>query len=126
MAVYKDEVVYEDPTCLDASQGVDVLSASPAYNNGRNYGIISVTHGAKFVGDSNRHGATQSVCVEPGRELRVLAALGDKLRGVRDGDANGTIVVTVDRLRGIAMRLGLSEEQALTLCRQAAKPVRAR
>lgn len=125
---YESQVVYRDPTCTDTERfGIDVLSVTPPEHDGRVYGVISITHGARFQDGLDNEGQRQSVCVKPGDELRMLAALGDKLRGVREGDPNlnnSTLVVTASRLKEIAMRCGLTEAQAMRLCRLAAKPVR--
>lgn len=110
MSIHRDDVIYADPT-----NKRDVLSATPS--NGASYGTISVTHGTYFNnGFYDNHGRTQSVCVKPGEELAVLAALGDQLRGIRpDEPDNRTIVGTVAALKELAASLGLDVGQTQSL-----------
>ena len=108
MSIHLDSVVYTDPTDQH-----DLLSATPTYNNGVCYGTISVTSGADFGNSSyDNRGTTQVVCVKPGDELTLLAALGDRLRGVRfDEPDNKTVVGTIADLREFANSLRLTEDQ---------------
>jgi hypothetical protein len=122
MSIHRDSVVYTDPT-----NARNVLSANPPYNDGACYGTVSVTHGADFRnGFYDNHGTIQSVCVKPGEELAVLAALGDQLRGVRSDDSdNKTVVGTVAALKTFADNLKLTEDQtAALISRFTAAPVK--
>lgn len=118
MAIYREEVVYVDPTSAnrhpDGRQ--DMLSASPLRSDahGTAYGTIAVTYGADFgQGYTSNAGTTQAVCIKAGDELAVLAALGNRLRGLHQEEeaTNGTLVTTVEKLRVLLMGLGLSAEQ---------------
>lgn len=108
MSIHRDSVVYTDPT-----DGHNVLSAEPSCNNGACYGTVAVTNGVDFGnGFFDNRGTTQSVCVKPGEELTVLAALGDRLRGVRSDDTvNRTVVASIAVLKKFAGDLGLTADQ---------------
>lgn len=100
MTTYTTDVAYIDPT-----NPFDMLTAHPATNGGASYGTIGVVYGAVLpVGASmSNDGASQCVCIEPGRELAVLAALGNKLMGLdpaTDVD-DQVLVITRDQLEKV-------------------------
>lgn len=111
---YLKDVVYVDPTGQRTDRH-DALAATPHHPadpglENEHYGCISVVHGVVFSGNAQHtnSGRSQSVCINPEDVNSVLAALGDRLRGVGNGrgedhdSGNTTIVITVAELEKLA------------------------
>ncbi len=109
MTTYTRDVAYIDPT-----NPFDMLTAHPATNGGASYGTIGVVHGAVLpVGTSmSNDGTSQCVCIEPGRELEVLAALGNKLMGLDPAtDDDDQVLVTTRAQLSRLIELIVSKRQ---------------
>lgn len=114
MSTDLSSVVYVDPTTsYDTPHRVDVLTAHPARNNGACYGTIGAVRGANFDGTGiSNDGRSVAVCIRPGDEQAVLAALGNVLRGNHpwDEDADRTAVTTTAQL-GVLRNLVAAGDQ---------------
>jgi hypothetical protein len=98
--IFRDEIVYVDPT-----NAADALNVSKPRQDGRVYGAIGVTHGVDLDNGQNilNGGRSQSICVRPGDEKALLAAIGDRLLGAEGGKQ--TVVATVAELQALREEL---------------------